>query len=645
MNINEKLLERNIEYFEDSKTKKRGLRDIRTGEVIIDASTKNGFTVLLPSRRNAQIRLPIVATYNKYGDNATIIKGVIRILGVNKFEELYLPDTYNFVDGFEGGLARVYKYDNAKRKKWGIVGIQITNGDYTIKELVSPQYDNLWNFYDKRRTSIPAVKNGSTEDISLTALREIILASSPNTIYQTASTQEKLVQKSDLLSDQSNDLVTIGDVTVKNFKKFIEPTSIDLSSRITFIVGKNNAGKSSFLDAVEMMTNNMYDLQLREDGRAYFCFDNNKELEHQNDLFQQYRNIYSDKSESVIISIISGSWKFEMIMNNSALIDEIRISNIDNQTKIIYKSLVKVEFTNLPPLEYEMPVLNKDSEKSGLVLLLDTIWEHLDMNNLGDVTMAQFRDDFDTFLSIDRAITTSKGKERIGIFASIGNKEYVDNGDFVSNAILNYYEIDNCTVEDNVYHKFVCKWLERMDMGKDFAITKHSEDGKSDFYSAEIVARSGKRTDLCDMGSGTIHFVAICFTLLSLVDKHKGSHYVPLILIEEPEQNLHPMLQSHMANFLLDVSDLFAETYKENDPMRKIGLKIIVETHSEYIIRRSQILAKRFFSNGKINPFRVYYFPTDGEPYDMEYREDGRFQKIFGEGFTDESSSLAYQLI
>ena len=57
------------------------------------------------------------------------------------------------------------------------------------------------------------------------------------------------------------------------------------------------------------------------------------------------------------------------------------------------------------------------------------------------------------------------------------------------------------------------------------------------------------------------------------------------------------------------------------------------------------VLAKRFMECGEENPYRVYYFPTNGQPWDMVYRENGRFEKEFGEGFTDESSLLAYQLL
>ena len=70
---------------------------------------------------------------------------------------------------------------------------------------------------------------------------------------------------------------------------------------------------------------------------------------------------------------------------------------------------------------------------------------------------------------------------------------------------------------------------------------------------------------------------------------------------------------------------------------------MIVETHSEYLIRRSQVIvaeiaAEKGFSQeelDKSNPFRVIYFPEAGQPYDMHYKTNGDFEHLFGEGFYD----------
>ena len=73
---------------------------------------------------------------------------------------------------------------------------------------------------------------------------------------------------------------------------------------------------------------------------------------------------------------------------------------------------------------------------------------------------------------------------------------------------------------------------------------------------------------------------------------------------------------------------------------QQFGCQCIVETHSEYIIRRAQVLVAEGTRNKAFslesNPFKIYYFPDDdSSPYDMIFKENGRFVRNFGPGFVD----------
>jgi hypothetical protein len=46
----------------------------------------------------------------------------------------------------------------------------------------------------------------------------------------------------------------------------------------------------------------------------------------------------------------------------------------------------------------------------------------------------------------------------------------------------------------------------------------------------------------------------------------------------------------------------------------------------------------------RINPFKVYYFPAQGMPYDMQYQLNGHFVESFGDGFFDEAGKWTRQL-
>jgi predicted ATPase len=107
-------------------------------------------------------------------------------------------------------------------------------------------------------------------------------------------------------------------------------------------------------------------------------------------------------------------------------------------------------------------------------------------------------------------------------------------------------------------------------------------------------------------------------------------------MIEEPEANLHPALQSRLA-------ELFYDAFSNYD------IRFIIETHSEYILRKSQLLVKEHYSkaNPEEVPFYVYYFEKEEgkKPYRMNYRQDGVFQENFGPGFFDIASQQALALI
>lgn len=68
------------------------------------------------------------------------------------------------------------------------------------------------------------------------------------------------------------------------------------------------------------------------------------------------------------------------------------------------------------------------------------------------------------------------------------------------------------------------------------------------------------------------------------------------LIIEEPEANLHPNLQSKLADILVMAHQTF-------------GIHFILETHSEYLIRKLQYLvAKKDISQDDV---RIYYFNSD----------------------------------
>lgn len=111
------------------------------------------------------------------------------------------------------------------------------------------------------------------------------------------------------------------------------------------------------------------------------------------------------------------------------------------------------------------------------------------------------------------------------------------------------------------------------------------------------------------------------------------------IAIEEPEIHLHPRLQSLLA-------EMFVVAYK------KYNIHFIIETHSEYLIRKMQLLvANEEIASEDVSLLYVYDADEskrpEGEPQikDIGICSDGYLNESFGPGFFDEASSLSRQLL
>lgn len=194
---------------------------------------------------------------------------------------------------------------------------------------------------------------------------------------------------------------------------------------------------------------------------------------------------------------------------------------------------------------------------------------------------------------------------------------------------------------------FLRKWL------KSFGICHSIKfENNEGFLSIKLITDNDPNgRSLADFGYGVTQLVSLLLNIEIAISKatfpalyvyeYAARHNFkdvafripPTVIVEEPEIHLHPCYQSKLADMLLEAS--------------KLGVRFIIETHSEYLIRRSQILMANFFiDNNKdsIEPFAVHYFPMDNKPYKIEYAQNGMFKNKFGSGFYDESANMAFEL-
>ena len=171
------------------------------------------------------------------------------------------------------------------------------------------------------------------------------------------------------------------------------------------------------------------------------------------------------------------------------------------------------------------------------------------------------------------------------------------------------------------FQKMIAYWLWKLGLVGDFRIEEIREG--SNLYRA-LVKMPGSKVEvtLTDVGFGVSQVLPV---LVLLYYVPKGS----TVLMEQPEIHLHPAVQSGLADLMLNVAEA-----------RK--LQIILESHSEHLLRRFQ----RRVAEGKASSknIKLYFVSTKGgvaKVDDLNLNEWGEIEKWPDNFFGDEMGEIA----
>lgn len=211
-----------------------------------------------------------------------------------------------------------------------------------------------------------------------------------------------------------------------------------------------------------------------------------------------------------------------------------------------------------------------------------------------------------------------------------------DKNDYMAQTILDYM---NSRIKDGDPEKdFIENWMMKFEIGEDFVI----ESFGGECYKLGIindVDHPEKVVPLLDKGVGSNQVMILLLRIATIMRRNRGTSIPSIIVVEEPEQNLHPKLQSYLA-------DMFYEVYKYPQITNKEswGITFVIETHSEYLVRKTQIIVKEEVKTEEV-PFNVYYLDGNNAPQKMKYQKNGVFANNFGEGFYDEAIKLIDKIV
>ena len=259
-------------------------------------------------------------------------------------------------------------------------------------------------------------------------------------------------------------------------------------------------------------------------------------------------------------------------------------------------------------------------EKISNTTLVDM--KYLDLHS--DI-LFKFSEDLKESVHKNRFVYLAAHSTKQSALFSIRDKE-----NMISVAIHEFHQLK--LEESSEEHSFVIKWMKEFEIGTNFDIKPQA----SEAYTFKIESE-GKWIHLGDKGMGSIQAMTLILQLATIIRKYKGQLEGCIVIIEEPELNMHPKLQSKLA----DLFDYINITY---------GIRFIIETHSEYLIRRTQVIVANVnYKDQKDvdenNKFKVYYFPKKELPYSMGYTQNGRFIEKFEEGFFDEAGKWHLEII
>lgn len=184
---------------------------------------------------------------------------------------------------------------------------------------------------------------------------------------------------------------------------------------------------------------------------------------------------------------------------------------------------------------------------------------------------------------------------------------------------------------------FISFWINEFELGSEVRI----ETTNGGLTKSISLKQNDVYINIVDLGFGVGQLIPIIFKVAVIGFQNLCLEYPmqtknSIICLEEPETSLHPALQSKIADFVIDASF-------------KFGIQFIIETHSEYLVRKMQYwIAKKKLDPSSINIFYLSKNDKIGQTKKQVTKisidEDGALSEDFGPGFFDEADKIAIDI-
>lgn len=419
---------------------------------------------------------------------------------------------------------------------------------------------------------------------------------------------------------------------IKNFKSLNDSKKINIKP-ITFLVGPNSSGKTSFLQSILMLrqTVESKDLKSALILQDYIDLGSFKDVVWKHDLKNTISINFSDSNSNYEFDFAFkkgnekiylkryrtfgeyhgelGEFNYDLEVNERGN-DRYYMTVLDypvfkgKKYKVDFYKFYKKHLNLLQPFSISF----EDSDLAKSPKKIEKIEKYL-ARNIEKVKFMSFLVEQESDLE-----NVFKNIFHIGPLRQEPKRVYTASGAFPSEVGKSGEWVVEKLVSIKDSQENVKKWFNDFEIASDFKVAELKEGSKryeliiKEFYTGEWV-------NLVDVGFGASQILPIIVE--GFISKDS------LILIEQPEIHLHPKAQATMGDLLVDISS------NQNN-------KIIIETHSDLVI--SRICTRIAKGDFKSSDVAIYYFnPTENgtEIIDVNINENGQYEN-FPDGFFEE---------
>jgi predicted ATP-dependent endonuclease of OLD family len=430
----------------------------------------------------------------------------------------------------------------------------------------------------------------------------------------------------------------IKDISITNFR-LLEQIKLNIEDDITLIVGKNNTGKTSLFEVINMFISEKNSFSFHDFSQVtYLQFEN---------CFKIFESILNETDEEkrkglekkLIDSIpsIQLTIQLEYDKANDSLINVSEfLSDLDDEqntatVKLTYESKESI-------LLFKSFINRKDKEQNLNQWLNGNITTHYVIHCYGGDNLFEdnFRRkllsviNFETIQASRKLDDTKSDKNKT---LAVGFSDYYREINKDNNEDVEQLELQlkgTSEVLNKKYEKILEELLNKLKL---FGVEPHlsiPEIILQSGFDPESILRNNikyfyKQNEITlpenFNGLGYSNLIYLVLKIVSFIEKFKKFDTVTksealTILIEEPEAHLHPQMQQI---FISQIKRTIQETKKNEG----LSVQVIISTHSSHIITEAGIDVKRSFE--RIRYFTKFYSERD-KRFKVEIKDFNEFK-------------------